>query len=373
MPETARNSLGSEWRDGGKKSWEIREQVAFGCGACKGPCVRVLFFTPLPWAVFLLLSVYVFVVASCCGGVVGWGGVWQRPVSAPASLDMFAAKMYVLGFRAPPNLPANESMALSSMVKHSHLIPALQRQCTFQSFWVVCVQSICAQYLASTVSCVRPRQSAPFCRRKTQGFWAWPLPWRHDGATVCFRRIRTRMIWMIRDGRFPGLRSGMNLLSTGEDWCFLDNEACSRFFCVRNGTFVVNIAIQIVLSNCSLSAESSACNRSNPEVGCEPTFLLPRRCEAPLENYGAVQNEPLPLAPHGWSRLALSGSQVSKSHSFGSLPAGLPSGPHPSDRQYALQPLLYWARDWRRHFLCRIPVYSGTVETKLARSRRNMQ
>lgn len=134
----------------------------------------------------------------------------------------------------------------------------------------------------------------------------------------------------------------------------------------------MNISIQIVLSNCSSSPESSACSRSNPQVGCQPTFLLPSRCEAPLENYGAVQNEPLPLAPHGWSRLALSGGQVSKSHSFRSLQAGLPSGSHWSDRQYALQPLLYWARDWRRHFLCRILVYSGTVETKLATFRWNL-
>ena len=61
----------------------------------------------------------------------------------------------------------------------------------------------------------------------------------------------------------------------------------------------MNITVYIVLSTCSSSAESPACNRSHPKVGCEPTFLLPSRCEAPVENYGALQNEPLPLAPHG--------------------------------------------------------------------------
>lgn len=117
---------------------------------------------------------------------------------------------------------------------------------------------------------------------------------------------------VVLSGRFQRSKFATNQPSTGEDWCFWILKQYA-FVSGKQG------GVDSTIFYLSWPSPSLLFMSLHAEVGCKPAFLLSGRCEASLENDGPVQDEPLPLAPNRRSRLALSGGQVSQSHSFGSL------------------------------------------------------
>ena len=175
---------------------------------------------------------------------------------------------------------------------------------------------------------------------------------------------------MVRDGKFLGLRSGMSLLSTGEDWCFLDNAAVDLLCAKRN---VYN------------EYRNSDC----PEqlfVECRKSLLVAvpihrldvsRHFFYPADVKHLLRTMALFKMNHfhwhltddqGWHFPVAKYPNLIR---LGAFRRASPLG-HTDRTDNTPYNHLYWARDWRRHFLCRILVYSGTVETKLATFRWNL-